>query len=424
MNKKVFNNGIILYYAFMPIIAFIIGLLKKSDSVYSYILLINLVASFIAFSYFIYLKQFKLENYQVYFLVYTILALFVSLLRGEIWKGLSKYTIESAFLVLSSTVFILVPSVRKNLINLFLIYLIVSFIHVGYQRFFTVNYILGTNLAESISNQRFNGFWGMTSNIALTYMIPLLAAFTSREYLKEGKQRLALLVIVISFLTALMSNGRAVMLYMIIIIFAFITYRNKSTINRVSKLVLFMIIFIPAFFFVSRYDKTFRDIVSNRIYRTDIPFEERSENARIENIRFFFTSKYFSLLGNGTAENKEYQTESGRRATGLLIGFLNPIYSYGILSIFYYLFWFSLIKKSINYYKLTKDGYYLALIIGFIVIGFTAGFTNLSNMQAFFLLLFFKTDYDEAITMRNNILLARSDVTQKSLNSIYRTKIT
>ena len=410
MVKKIstpFNTIIIYYYALMPILAYSFSLINIGERNYNFIVGLNLIFSMLSFLYFLTQNNNKLESYQKYFLIYAIITIIMDIFRGELFSSFEKSTIESVFIILSSPLFILTPNLKKKIIKLFIFYSIASFITIAYERFFFVHMVM-TGLVDfenslTLSDTRFNGFLEAITNTSLTYLLPCICGIICIYFLSKRKTIFAICIFAICVGSAVLSNGRAVMIYMLVLLIAFVNYNKKAFTSKMYMSINVGVVLIILFFILANYDNTLQDIVSNRIYRQDVELENRSEFARIDNFNFFFSGKYLNLLGNGFSTDYEYMSKSGRSTTMLLIGFLNPLFGYGIFSIFYYLFWISLVKKTIKYYKVTNDGFFLALFTGFICIGFTAGFTYLSNMQGFFLLLFFKTYYDEAISKQQNI---------------------
>lgn len=402
--KKLFiNNAFILYYGFMPILATIFYIFKLGVGSFSYILALNISVALLAFIYYIHRGNFKMERYQRFFLIFVIIAICFDYARGEFWTT-SKTTIESVCMVLSSTIFVLTPKIKKVIIRLFIFYIISSFVIITIQRIYGIYWGTTFEIEKFTSDEfqkfRFIAYWLSIDTTSGVTVFSLITAIVCIELLTKGHNKFAILIISMVSLSSVLSGSRALMMYVLILIFAFILYKRKSILRSITKSITILVFFITGFLVLDNYGISLERIWKDRIYQSDVSFEERPESARIDNINFFFSSKYFNLYGNGYAYDPEYQKESGRNHPGLLIGMLNPIFAYGIVSVFYYLFLFALFKKTYKYYRLTKDLFFIALIIGFIAVGFTAGFTFFSHMHAFFFFLFLKTYYEEAVIQK------------------------
>lgn len=399
-NTKI-NKRFILYYGFMPVIAIVLFLLKNPEDNYSYILLFNTVVALLVLSYFLYSRKIILENFQIYFLIYVLLSIFLDLARGQFWT-VSKFQIGSACLIISISIFRLTPGLKKTIIKLFIFYITTSFITVVAQRILGIWWGTSPEIIRFTPDEfwrfRFAGYWYSIDQISGITIQTLITAIVVKDLLDKDNRRMAFSILSLTIINAVLSGSRAFMLYMIILLIGFILYKNKNLFKSLRRLLMTISIFILAFVILTRYSISLERIYQDRIYQAYKPFEERSESARINNIETLFKGDFIKWFGNGFGLNERYAQESGRKSTTyLLIGIFNPLYGYGIISIFYYLFWFSLIAKSIKYYRITRDPTFTMLFIGFIAVAFTAGFTYLSNMHGFFILLFFKTYYDEAI---------------------------
>ncbi|NVO02106.1 MAG: hypothetical protein HXX09_05335 [Bacteroidetes bacterium] len=408
----IINKYFILYYACIPILASIFFFFKLNIGTFKFIAAINIIVAFLTLFYFIYLGNLKLENYQKYFLVYTLCVMFLDYTRGQFWD-ITKVPIESACLVLSSTIFVITPKLKSKLLKLFIFYIISTFIIILIQRVFGMFW--GTTFditefsADEFQNYRFGAYWLAIDQISGITIPTLITAFICIELIEKGKKKLAIFISLLLFITCIISGSRAGMLYSLIIMIGFVFYKNKSISKSINQIVIFTILFFAAFYILGNFGISLERIWDDRIYESDKTFEERSESARTDNLDFFFSGKYLKIFGNGFEYNQAYQNDSGRNHAGLLIGMFNPMFGYGIASIFYYLFLFALFKKTFAYYKLSGDPFFFLLLLGFVLVGFTAVFTYFSNMHAFFFFLLLKTYYNDAIIEKQKLLSIKEE---------------
>lgn len=392
------NDFFIYFFALVPVFA----ILVRSNESFSYISFIIFAVSVILFIYRLSFRNIRLWQYQKYFFLFCLFAFVFDSLRGEFYSH-NKLVIMSFLPVIASTVIDLSPKLENRLHKLFILYIISSFVVVIIQRttgifWETTAEITVIDLAQQ-NDYRFSAYWVWISWVAQLTIFPVVTGIVLMNLTKQKKMVLAYVLAVVAFITSVLSGNRTLMIYMLLVSMILIDFRKLKT-NLFTVFIVVISLFVILYSILNLFDISIERIFNERIYQSDKRLENRSEYARVENYDFFF--RYgLSLFGAGNEISPELSYLMMRPGDKMLIGILEPAFTYGVISLFYYLFLLKFLSFGFKIFEESKNATFVLLILGYIVINLTTGVSYLSGMQAFFLIVYMENYYKKLVNINN-----------------------
>ncbi len=243
---------------------------------------------------------------------------------------------------------------------------IVSIIQVYYPDFLNAwsfwgaDYKAQTGTLSIYETRRVSIFGFIDNNeLGLSYM-PLLAVLIG--FLLYNKNKLYKYFLFFGGITAILTNGRYVIVAFVIITIQIIIY-GKIKIKKVFKYTMLAIIGLFLFYqLVNYFDYNLRDWYNERLF-AEGSISETTRYKAIGNFLIFFPQKPLFGTGGMTDAIKEASANVG--SSQIHVGYLSGLVYYGIVgSFFLFGFWFLLAKKLYKTAKLTNYwGSFFAFII-------------------------------------------------------------
>jgi O-antigen ligase/polysaccharide polymerase Wzy-like membrane protein len=394
------NNTYILLYFYLltPIFAYIYTAILELPKN------IIIASTFLFFIYgllFIFERRFVFPNFLILLLVFAIyrfvwiqyLGINTHILT-HIYYSILFFAILLAILIAYNISY--TDNFITNTIFIFKAIIIITFIGSVIQvispEFLNPRHYLGLEERQSFGiyhlyKQRRLSIFGLTENNALGLsFIPMLSILVG--YLLRRKDQKVFIYLFLGIATALLSNGRYIMVGSFIVSLQIILYYKNKFVGVVKYGVSIIVILFFVYQILLNFGYDFSDWYETRLF-AEGRIEQTTRYKAIGNFLRFFPQKPFLGTGKMTAEIRAASKAVG--SSHIHVGYLSHLGYYGIIGcLFLFGFWFLFAKKL---YKTAKATNYWGSFFAFLV--FLWSFATMSQPSIFYPGLIFAFIFDK-----------------------------